>query len=69
MALKRHTAHNWAKYNREQAKARTGRTETIAKLIERVVAETGLEPTDDDLARTLACSPLRIAHHRRLLRM
>lgn len=44
-----------------------GRTQTIRRLIERALAETGREPSDEELAMLLACSPKRIAHHRKLL--
>lgn len=69
MALTRPAAHDWARWSRQRAKARTGRTETVRALIERIVSETGRAPTDEALARLLACSVDRVAHHRRLLRM
>lgn len=63
------SAADWARWQRQQAKARTGRTATIAALIERGIAECGLAPTDAELAGLLACSPERIAHHRKLLEL
>ena len=63
------SASEWRRRAREHAKAEkaTGRTATIAKLIERAVAETGLVPSDETLAQTLACSVERVRRHRLLL--
>ena len=42
-------------------------TRTIARIIRETIARTGRAPTDADLARLLAISPARVAHHRRIL--
>jgi len=42
-------------------------TRTIALLVVRLRDETGRDPTDQDLARLLAISTGRVAHHRRII--
>jgi hypothetical protein len=48
--------------------APTARTRTIARLIRTLQADHGRHPTDAELAELLACSPEKIAHHRRIIR-
>jgi DNA-directed RNA polymerase specialized sigma subunit len=43
-------------------------TVTIARLMARLAADLGREPTDAEVAATLAISPARVQHHRRLIR-
>ena len=42
-------------------------TVTIARLVERLTADLGRPPTDQELAATLAISVTRVRHHRRLI--
>ena len=46
----------------------SGMTVTIARLMARLAADLGREPTDAEVAATLAISPARVQHHRRLIR-
>jgi len=45
----------------------TPMTRTVARLVARIHNETGHDPSDQDLAKLLAISVSRVAHHRRLL--
>jgi hypothetical protein len=60
------TAQDWATHRRRQATQPTRLTATVATLL-RKAAEAGQPVTDDALARTLAISPARVRHHRRVL--
>jgi len=45
----------------------TPMTATVGRLIARLYAETGQVPSDEQVAKALAISVRRVAHHRRLL--